>query len=212
LNLTIVATAEWHWVRNDLAVHRAESVDGKSKWRTKMEKRLLDIALASVRPDELEVDRFEMGTPLSVYRFMGARRGNVYGLSHTVARFASPVAETAKIPHLEKGDAARERVKEERYFNRSGVSVWRTGQDLVTAGVGGALASAEVTFWSMRLFEWNRSATSKWRSFFLRFPKFFPQQQQVRPQRRQFLRLLPVSLRFPLLFLTSCVVYSLFST
>mmetsp|Transcript_3200 Transcript_3200/g.4541 ORF Transcript_3200/g.4541 Transcript_3200/m.4541 type:complete len:767 (-) Transcript_3200:80-2380(-) len=156
-NLTVIATAEWHWVRYDLESWRG-SESGVSEWRKAMEQKLLQVAVQHLEEQSLSpsgtnrwrIVRFQLGTPLSVYKYMGARKGNAYGLTHMPDRFQSFAHQTAHLPA--SGDA--------QYLNLTQTPIWRTGQDLVTAGVGGALASADVTFWSMRLSEWQNDLLS----------------------------------------------------
>ncbi len=65
----------------------------------------------------------EVSTPLSTAHFAGYPRGEIYGLEHTPARFAlNWLKPKTFLPGL-----------------------WLTGQDVVTAGIGGALMSGVVT-------------------------------------------------------------------
>jgi all-trans-retinol 13,14-reductase len=81
---------------------------------------LLHVHLPRVRE---AIDVVEVSTPLSTRHFANYARGEIYGLDHTPARFA-----------------------ERRLQPRTGVpGLLLTGQDVVTCGVGGALASGYLT-------------------------------------------------------------------
>lgn len=70
-----------------------------------------------------KVDTYELSSPLSTQHFANYQRGEIYGLSHTPQRF--------------RADFCKPRT---RYKN-----LWLTGQDVVTAGVGGALFGGVLT-------------------------------------------------------------------
>ena len=80
--------------------------------------------LGGLHPNVREhIEWAEVSTPLSTAHFAGYPRGEIYGLEHTPARFAlNWLKPRTFLPGL-----------------------WLTGQDVVTAGVGGALMSGVVT-------------------------------------------------------------------
>jgi all-trans-retinol 13,14-reductase len=85
--------------------------------------RMLDLLHAQLPQVRAAVDVVEVSTPLSTRHFANYARGEIYGLDHTPARFA------------ERALRPRTPVK----------GLFLTGQDVVTCGVGGALASGYVT-------------------------------------------------------------------
>lgn len=80
--------------------------------------------LGGLHPDAVRhIDWAEVSTPLSTAHFSNYPRGEIYGLEHTPARFAvNWLRPRTFLPGL-----------------------WLTGQDIVTAGIGGALMSGAVT-------------------------------------------------------------------
>ena len=72
---------------------------------------------------EGEVDHCEISTPLSTAWFSGYRRGEIHGLSHSPERFAQR--------HLRPHTPIK--------------GLFLTGQDIATAGIGGALAAGVLT-------------------------------------------------------------------
>jgi all-trans-retinol 13,14-reductase len=72
---------------------------------------------------EGHVDHCELSTPLSTAHFSGHRRGEIYGLAHSPDRFLAR--------HL----TPRTPIK----------GLWLTGQDISTAGIGGALVAGFLT-------------------------------------------------------------------
>ena len=72
---------------------------------------------------EGHIDHYELSTPLSTAHFSGHRRGEIYGLAHSPNRFMAR--------HL----TPRTPIK----------GLWLTGQDISTAGIGGALVAGFLT-------------------------------------------------------------------
>ena len=70
-----------------------------------------------------KVDYYELSSPLTTRHFVNYEHGEIYGLDHTPERFDASFLR------------ARTPVKK----------LFLTGQDLVTCGVGGALASGMLT-------------------------------------------------------------------
>jgi all-trans-retinol 13,14-reductase len=70
-----------------------------------------------------QLDHCELSTPLSTARFSGHKKGEIYGLAHTPERFQQK--------HLRPHTAIK--------------GLYLTGQDIATAGIGGALAAGVLT-------------------------------------------------------------------
>lgn len=137
MKITVIGTAEWTWCRPILNKGSVEDID----WRSSMTEKLLSaldrsnvIPVARGKRVRDYVDKHRLGTPLCIRKFLAAKRGNAYGAKHSPPRFCS-IGNVTPCIHLEK----------------NGDGLWRTGQDLVTAGVAGALASAEMTFFSIKI-------------------------------------------------------------
>jgi len=91
--------------------------------KEKLSQRLLE-ALFKMEPHLRDkVDYYELSTPITTRHFVNYDKGEIYGLDHTPDRF------------------------EHRFLNpRTPIkNLWLTGQDIVTAGIGGALSSGLIT-------------------------------------------------------------------
>ena len=153
MKITVIGTAEWKWCRQILPKGSAE----ETAWRACMTENLLAaldrsgvLPVAPGKKVRDYVERYRLGTPLCIRKFLAARRGNAYGSKHTPPRFCNIGHVTANV-----------------CVHKDGSGMWRTGQDVVTAGVAGALASAEVTFLSIKLAKVASSLqkTKKWIPF-----------------------------------------------
>lgn len=85
--------------------------------------RMLDALERQLPGLRAQIDVIELSTPLSTRHFTNYERGEIYGLAHTPARF--------ELPFLEP----RTPVK----------GLYLTGQDLISCGIAGALASGYLT-------------------------------------------------------------------
>ena len=85
--------------------------------------RLLDILYSHLPQVKGKIEHYELGSPLSTKHFMNYDKGEIYGLDHSPTRFR------------QKFLVPRTPIK----------NLYLTGQDIVTAGVGGALFSGLLT-------------------------------------------------------------------
>jgi all-trans-retinol 13,14-reductase len=74
-----------------------------------------------------KIDCYELSTPLTTKHFVNYAKGEIYGLDHSPSRFRQPILKP------------RTPIK----------NLYLTGQDIVTAGVGGALFSGVLTTMAM---------------------------------------------------------------
>ena len=91
-------------------------------WKASMSERLLEIAYRERPSLRGHVVHAELSTPLSTRHFTAHPDGEIYGLSHTPARFRLPLRAATPVPGL-----------------------FITGQDLVSCGVAGALFGGAIT-------------------------------------------------------------------
>jgi len=112
----LVTIANVDWVRKWQDARWKKRGAEYDAWKAEMSERLLDIALVERPSLRGRVAFQELSTPLSTRHFTAHPDGEIYGLSHTPARFHLPLRAQTPIPGL-----------------------FLTGQDLVTCGVAGAL-------------------------------------------------------------------------
>ncbi|CAN5217006.1 NAD(P)/FAD-dependent oxidoreductase [soil metagenome] len=109
--------AEWDGSRWK---HRGEEYDA---YKEKLSQRLLEYLYKYVPQTKGKVDYYELSTPLTTKHFINYQHGEIYGIDHTPDRFAKKFL----LPETPiKG-------------------LYLTGQDIVTAGVGGALFGGVIT-------------------------------------------------------------------
>jgi all-trans-retinol 13,14-reductase len=100
--------------------HRGEDYEA---YKEKLSQRLLEYLYKYVPQTQGKVDYYELSTPLTTKHFINYQNGEIYGIDHTPARFAN----RALRPQTPiKG-------------------LYLTGQDIVTAGIGGALFGGVIT-------------------------------------------------------------------
>ncbi len=92
-------------------------------WKEKISQRLMKELFKQLPNLEGQVDHYELSTPLSTKHFVNYKNGEIYGIDHTPDRFRQKFLQP------------RTPVK----------GLYLTGQDIVTAGVGGALFAGLVT-------------------------------------------------------------------
>lgn len=105
---------------NDRWKHRGEEYEA---YKEKLGDRLLEQLFRFEPQLRDKIDYRELSSPLSTKHFVGYRHGEIYGLDHTPERF--------KLRFLQPRTAIK--------------GLFLTGQDIVTAGVGGALFSGAIT-------------------------------------------------------------------
>jgi all-trans-retinol 13,14-reductase len=93
------------------------------KFKEKISKRLLEHLFRQLPHLRDNVDHYELSSPLSTKNFVNYDKGELYGLDHTPERFS------------QKFLRPKTRVK----------GLYLTGQDIVSAGIGGALFSGLIT-------------------------------------------------------------------
>lgn len=91
--------------------------------KQRISKRLLAILFEQLPNLEDSIDHYELSSPLTTKHFINYSKGEIYGLDHTPKRFR------------QKFLKPRTPIK----------GLYLTGQDIVTAGVGGALFSGVIT-------------------------------------------------------------------
>ncbi|MDH7445629.1 phytoene desaturase family protein [Aquimarina sp. 2201CG14-23] len=92
-------------------------------WKEKIAQRLMKELFKQLPHLEGQVDHYELSTPLSTQHFVNYDKGEIYGIDHTPDRF-------------------RQRFLQPRTPIKG---LYLTGQDIVTAGLGGALFAGVVT-------------------------------------------------------------------
>ncbi|MFD2562145.1 phytoene desaturase family protein [Aquimarina rubra] len=92
-------------------------------WKEKIAQRLMKELFKQLPHLEGQVDHYELSTPLSTEHFVNYQKGEIYGIDHTPERFRQKFLQP------------RTPIK----------GLYLTGQDIVTAGVGGALFAGVVT-------------------------------------------------------------------
>ncbi len=96
--------------------------------KAEMSNRLLEILYKQLPHLRGKVDHYELSTPLTTQNFVNYKKGEIYGIDHTPKRFKQKFLEP------------RTPIK----------NFYLTGQDIVSAGVGGAMFSGVVTASAMR--------------------------------------------------------------
>ncbi len=109
--------AEWDGSRWK---HRGEDYEA---YKEKLSQRLLEYLYKYVPQTKGKIDYYELSTPLTTKHFVNYQHGEIYGIDHTPERFAKKYLRP-KTPI--KG-------------------LYLTGQDIVTAGIGGALFGGIIT-------------------------------------------------------------------
>jgi all-trans-retinol 13,14-reductase len=97
--------------------------DDYEKIKEDIAQRLLKVLYKQLPQVEGKIQCYELSTPLTTQHFVNYKNGEVYGLAHGPSRFRQPFL-TPRTP-----------IK----------NFYLTGQDIVTAGVGGALFSGVLT-------------------------------------------------------------------
>lgn len=92
-------------------------------WKENISQRLMKALFKQLPHLEGKVDHYELSTPLSTEHFVNYEKGEIYGIDHTPERFRQKFLQP------------RTPIK----------GLFLTGQDIVTAGVGGALFSGVIT-------------------------------------------------------------------
>jgi all-trans-retinol 13,14-reductase len=93
------------------------------KLKAEISDRLLEILYQQLPHLRGKIDHQELSTPLTTQNFVNYKRGEIYGIDHTPERFKQKFLEP------------RTPIK----------NLYLTGQDIVTAGIGGAMFSGVVT-------------------------------------------------------------------
>jgi all-trans-retinol 13,14-reductase len=121
--IEIVAPAPYEWFERWQGTTWGKRGDDYDAFKSELGERLLRHLYDKLPQLEGRVDYYEVSTPLSTEWFAAYRRGELYGLDHTVQRFRQEwLGPRTRIPGL-----------------------WLTGQDTLTCGVTGAMMSGLLT-------------------------------------------------------------------
>ncbi len=121
IEIITLAPYEWFkdWEENQWK-HRGEDYE---TYKERLSQRMLEKLYDKVPQVKGKIDTYELSTPLSTKHFMNYDQGELYGLNHTPDRFEQPKLRP------------RTHVK----------GLYLTGQDILTAGVSGALFGGVLT-------------------------------------------------------------------
>lgn len=119
----VVVPAPYAWFSRWEDTRWHKRGEGYDAFKARFTERLLDALYAQCPQLRGKVDHAELSTPLSTRHFAGHPHGEIYGLSHTPARFEARWLKPATpVPGL-----------------------FLTGSDICSAGVGGALVGGALT-------------------------------------------------------------------
>jgi all-trans-retinol 13,14-reductase len=120
--IEVITTAPYDWFARWQDSRWKKRGDDYDTLKQRLTDRLLAALVAQVPSVEAALDHVELSTPLSTRHFAGHPRGEIYGLTHTPARF------------------------EARWLRpRTPIrGLYLTGADICTAGVGGAMAGGAI--------------------------------------------------------------------
>jgi len=121
--IELITITKYEWFKNweDTKWHkRGEDYDS---YKERLSQRLLDYMYEYAPQTKPYLDHYELSTPLSTKSFVNYSEGEIYGLQHTPERF---------------NDKTLRAITPIKNF-------YLTGQDIATAGIGGALNSAVLT-------------------------------------------------------------------
>jgi len=121
--IEIITISKWNWFKNwENTDWHKRGVDYET-FKEQISKRLLNYLFEYVPQTKEYLDVYELSTPLSTKHFVNYQKGEIYGLEHTPKRFE------------DKSLRAITPIK----------NFYLTGQDIVTAGIGGAFNAAVIT-------------------------------------------------------------------
>lgn len=125
--IEIVAPAPYKWFEEWQGSTWGKRGEDYNELKEKFGERLMQHLYDKLPQLQGKVDYYEVSTPLSTDWFAGYQRGELYGLDHTTERLQQKwLGPRTKIPGL-----------------------WLTGQDVLTAGVTGAMMSGMLTTMAM---------------------------------------------------------------
>lgn len=101
-------------------MHRGDNYEA---YKEQLSQRMLDVLYRYVPQVQGKIDHYELSTPLSTKHFVNYQHGEIYGIAHTPERF--------RLKWLRPKTPIK--------------NLFLTGQDVVTAGIGGALFSGVLT-------------------------------------------------------------------
>ncbi len=122
-SIDIITLASYDWYKKWEDTRWMKRGEDYDEFKEKLSQRLLEKLFEHEPQLRDKVDHYELGTPLSTKHFVNYQYGELYGLENSVERFN----QTLLNPQTP--------VK----------NLYLTGQDIVTCGVGGALASGLIT-------------------------------------------------------------------
>jgi all-trans-retinol 13,14-reductase len=121
--IDVIGLVPWQWVRQWDGTPWKKRGQDYDAFKAQLTERLTAALLSRCPQIAGHIDHAELSTPLSTKHFAGHPSGELYGLSHSPARFAA------------RGLRAHTGVK----------GLYLTGADLCTAGIGGALMGGLMT-------------------------------------------------------------------
>ena len=119
----IITLAPWEWFAKWEDTQWKRRGDDYDAFKERLAQRLLKVLYRYEPQLEGKVDHYELSTPLSTRDFVNYQQGEIYGLSHDPERFKK----TFLRPHTP--------------FK----NLYLSGQDIVTAGIGGAMMAGIIT-------------------------------------------------------------------
>ena len=121
--IEVVSLAPYEWFQNWEDTQWGKRGEGYEDLKKNFTDRLLQQLYKYVPQVQDKIDYWELSSPLSTRHFCNYKNGEIYGLEHT--------------PHRFKQNWLRPKTPIKNLF--------LTGQDIATAGVGGALISGGLT-------------------------------------------------------------------
>jgi len=121
--IELITLTNYKWFQNWEDTSWNKRGEDYEAYKAKLTQQLLDYLYDYVPQCKGYVDFHELSTPLSTRNFVNYQQGEIYGLNHTPQRFKDK--QLRAITPLK--------------------NFYLTGQDIVTAGIGGALNSGFIT-------------------------------------------------------------------
>lgn len=121
--IEIITISKWDWFKNWEKTSWHKRGDDYEQFKENISQRLLEYMYDYVPQTKEYLDVYELSTPLSTKHFVNYQKGEIYGLEHSPKRF---------------NDKSLRAITPLKNF-------YLTGQDIVTAGIGGAFNAAVIT-------------------------------------------------------------------
>jgi len=121
--IEIITISKWEWFKNWEHTKWHKRGEDYEDFKENISQRLLAYMYEYVPQTKPYLDVYELSTPLSTKHFVNYKKGEIYGLEHTPKRFK---------------DSTLRAITPIKNF-------YLTGQDIVTAGIGGAFNASVIT-------------------------------------------------------------------